>query len=228
MIEYPSTPKGNNSERTVRVAAGAVELDGLLNVPPEAHGLVILAHGIESDEHESPFPSISQAFNQRKLATLQVEMFTPDELELEGLTGYFAQNVDIMQQRFIHMADWLLQNAETENFSIGYFGTGACGAAALIAAAERPDNVRTVVAASGTLELAREYLGNILAPVLLIAAGNDGNAVQAHQGALAALKGQKEFETVAGASALFADQRGIDEVIRLTGEWFTRWLVTIV
>ena len=52
--------------------------------------------------------------------------------------------------------------------------------------------------------------------------------MQANQDALAALKGQKEFETIAGASALFADQRGIDEVIRLAGEWFTRWLVTIV
>lgn len=226
MIEYPSTPKGTNGERSVRVAAGAVALDGLLSVPPEAHGLVILARGIESGEHNSPFPSIAQAFNQQRLATLQVGMFTPDELELEGLTGYFGQNVDIMQQRFIHMADWLLQHAETENFSIGYFGTGACGAAALIAAAERPDNVRTVVAVGGALALAREYLGNILAPVLLIAAGNDGKLVQAHQEALAALKGQKAFETIAGA--LFADQRGIDEVIRLAGEWFTRWLVTIV
>ena len=228
MIENTSTPQSADSERSVRVAAGAVALDGLLSVPTEAHGLVILARGIESDEQNSPFPSIAQAFNQRKLATLQVGMFTADELELEGFTGYFAQNVDIMQQRFIHMADWLLQNAETENFSIGYFGTGACGAAALIAAAERPDNVRTVVAMGGTLALAREYLGNILAPVLLIAAGNDGKSVQANQEALAALKGQKEFETIAGASALFADQRGIDEVIRLAGEWFTRWLVTIV
>ncbi len=228
MIENTSTPESTNSERSVRVAAGAVDLDGLLSVPAEAHGLVILAHGIESDEHDSPFPSIAQAFNQRKLATLQVEMFTPDELELDRLTGYFAMNVDIMQQRFTHMADWLLQNAETENFSIGYFGTGACGAAALIAAAERPDNVRTVVAAGGTLALARKYLGNILAPVLLIAAGNDGSSVQANQEALAALKGQKAFETIAGASALFTDQRGIDEVIRLAGEWFTRWLVTIV
>lgn len=228
MIENTSTSESIGNPRPVRVVAGAVDLDGLLSVPANAHGLVILAHGIESDEYDAPFPSIAQAFNQRRLATLQVEMFTPDEQELEVLTGYFAQNVDIMQQRFVHMADWLLQNAETENFSIGYFGTDACGAAALVAAAERPDNVRTVVAAGGTLALAREHLGDILAPVLLIAAGSDRNAVQANQDALAALKGQKEFETIAGVSALFANQRSIDEVIRLAGEWFTRWLVTII
>jgi putative phosphoribosyl transferase len=228
MIDNTSTRESTHSERPVRVEAGAVDLDGLLSVPAEAHGLVILARGIESNEHESPFPSIAQAFNQRRLATLQVEMFTPDELELDRLTGYFAQNVDITQQRFFHMADWLLQYEETRNFSIGYFGTGPCGAAALVAAAERPDNVRTVVSAGGTIELARAHLGAILAPVLLIAAGNDSSSVQAHQSALAALKGQKAFETVAGASTLFADQRGTDEVIRLAGEWFTRWLVTII
>ena len=228
MIENTSTPESANSERPMRVAAGAIDLEGLLNTPEEAHGLVLLAHGIDSDGNASPFPAIAQAFNQRRLATLQVEMFTPDEQELDRRTGYFANNIDIMQQRFIHMADWLLQHTETENFSIGYFGTGSCGAAALVAAAERPDNVRTVVAAGGAVALAREHLGDILAPVLLIAAGNDNSSVQANQDALAALKGQKEFETVAGASALFADSRGIDEMIRLAGEWFSRWLVTIV
>ncbi len=225
MIEDTSRSESTNSGRPIRVQAGAVELDGILSIPAEAHGQVILAHGIDSLERNLPLQAIAQAFNQQKLATLQVELFTPEERELDKLIGYFAQNTDIMQQRFIGMADWLLQNAETEHYSIGYFGTGPCGAAALIAAAERPDNVRTVVSVGGSIELASKHLGSVLAPTLLIAAENDEHAVKANQEALAALKGQKEIGTVAGD--LFADQNSVDEVIRLAGAWFTRWLVTI-
>ena len=228
MIEE-STNESEGTNHLIRVEAGAVTLDGVLIIPENAHGLVILPRGFESDEFHAYLTTIALAFNQQELATLQVEMFTPEEKELETLTGYFGQNTDIMQQRFVGMADWLLEYEETRNFSIGYFGTGPLGAAALIAAAERPDNVRTVVSAGGSVELVHNtHLGDIVAPVLLLAAENDAEGVKANQDLLVGLKGQKEFEMVAGVQALFSEQRGVDEVIRLAGAWFTRWLVTIV
>ena len=223
--------KTNATEGTnhlIRVEAEALTLDGILSIPAEAHGLVILPRSFESDEIHAHLTTIALALKQQKLATLQVEMFTPEERELEGQTGYFGQNTDIMQQRFIGMADWLLEYAETKNFSIGYFGAGPTGAAALIAAAERPDNVRTVVSAGGNVELARTHLGDIVAPVLLIVATNNTGNVEANQRLLAGLNGQKALETVPGVKNLFAEQRGVDEVVRLAGAWFKRWLVTIV
>lgn len=224
--ESPNTSE--NPHHLLRVRAGAVTLDGVLHIPTDAHGLVILPQSFESATFHSYITTTALTFNQQKLATLQVEMFTPEEKELEGMTDYFGQNTDIMQQRFIGMADWLLEYQETRNFSIGYFGTEATGAAALIAAAERPDNVRAVVAAGGSVGLVHTRLGDIVAPVLLIAAENDIKGVKANQQLLAELKGQKGFETVAGLQTLFSEQRGVDEVIRLAGAWFARWLVTIV
>ena len=227
MIEE-SINASDSTKHLMRVGAGAVTLDGVLNIPMDAHGLVILPQSFESPTFHAYMTTTALAFNQQKLATLQVEMFTPEEKELESLTGYFGQNTDIMQQRFIGMADWLLEYQETRNFSIGYFGAGAIGAAALIAAAERPDNVRAVVSAGGSVGLVRTHLGDIVAPVLLLAAGNNIEGMKANQQLLAQLKGQKEFETVAGLQTLFSEQRGVDEVIRLAGAWFGRWLVTII
>ncbi len=80
----------------------------------------------------------------------------------------------------------------------------------------------------GTSNWLHTHLGDIVAPVLLIAAENDIENVKANQQLLTGLKGQKEFQTVAGVQTLFTDQQDIDEVIRLAGTWFTRWLVTIV
>ena len=131
-----SSGASENTNHLIRVRAGAVTLVGVLNRPADAHGLVILPRGFESDQFHSYLTTIALSLNQQELATLQVEMFTPEEKELEAMSSYFAQNTDIMQQRFIGMADWLLENEETSNFSIGYFGAGPIGAAALIAAAE--------------------------------------------------------------------------------------------
>ena len=80
----------------------------------------------------------------------------------------------------------------------------------------------------GNVELVRTRLGDIVAPVLLIAAENDLQNVKANQGLLAGLNGQKELETVAGVKELFTQQGSVNEVIRLAGAWFKRWLVTIV
>ncbi len=227
MIEE-SAGTSENTNHLMRVEAGAVTLDGILDIPADAHGLVILPRSFESAVFHTNLTTIALNLKLQKLATLQVEMFTPEEKELEPLIGYFRQNTAIMQQRFIGMADWLLEYKETRNFSIGYFGSGPTGAAALIAAAERPDNVRTVVSAGGNVELVHTHLGDIVAPVLLIAAENNIENVKANQELLAGLKGQKEFEMVAGAKELLTEQQGVNEVIRLAGAWFARWLVTIV
>src|SRR5579859_6153864 len=134
MIEENANTLGS-ANHLIRVGAGAVTLDGVISIPANAHGLVILPRGFESDEFRAYLTTIALSLNQQELATLQVEMFTPEEKNLEGMTDYFGQNTDIMQQRFIAMADWLLEYEETKNLSIGYFGAGPMGAAALIAAA---------------------------------------------------------------------------------------------
>ncbi len=136
-----------------------------------------------------------------------------------------------MQQRLIGIADWLLQNQETENFSIGCFGSGACGAAALIAAAHRPDAIRAVVSAAGRLDLAQQYLSRITIPTLLLAPENDTSAVQMNQQALEQLKSpttNKQFEKIQGVDSLSETSNALEEVARVTSAWFGRWLIPIV
>jgi dienelactone hydrolase len=133
-----------------------------------------------------------------------------------------------MEQRITGIAEWLREQAEIQNLSIGYFGTGVSGAAALIAAAERPDIVRAVVSASGRIDMAQDYLHSILAPTMLIVAQNDTAAVRRHQDTLEQLSVDKQFEQIPGASSLFENSHALNEVARLAGQWFTRWLIPIV
>jgi putative phosphoribosyl transferase len=200
MTENIDTAENTTHGRLLSIEAEAVELSGILNIPDDAHGLVILAQGIDNSADLRPhFITMSQLFNQSALATVLVDLFMTDERKLDEETGFFHKNTDIMQQRLVGMADWFLQNEETQNFTIGYFGTGASGAAALVAAAERPDNVRAVVAAGSPIDMIQQYLQGVMAPTRLIAADNDEAGVKMNQAGLASLTMmEKSFEPVKG------------------------------
>jgi dienelactone hydrolase len=215
--------------RLIQIPAGAVDLNGIIFLPPEAKGQVILAYGIETLE-ENPHQTaikLAQVFHTHNIATLIVDLFSSEERELDAQTGYFRRNTKVMQQRIIGLAEWLLENPETAHLSPGYFGSGIAGAAALIAAAERPDIPTAVVVAGGPLESARSALPGVLASTLLIAAEKDESTVKSQQEALELLQHNKRLEQIQGVSSLFEDQRSLDEVADLASAWFERWLLPL-
>lgn len=219
-----------NNGRLVQVGAGAVTLAGLLHLPADAHGMVILTHGIEgsADGSHQTALTMAQVLFQDKLATLLVDLFTAEEQQLDEGTDYFRRNVSVMQQRIVGLAQWLLENDETQHLSIGYFGAGTTGAAVLIAAAERPDVVAAVVSAGGYIEQAQDYLQRVVTPTLLIAANQDTQAVTQDQSALTSLANQdKQFEQIEGGESLFARKDNVNRVAQLASKWFNKHLVTI-
>ncbi len=230
MPENTNTVNSADNGRLIQVGAGAVTLAGLLHLPAEAHGLVILTHGIEGSidgSHQTAL-TIAQVLFQDNIATLLVDLFTVEEQQLDQGTDYFRLNTSIMEQRIAGIAQWLLENDETQNLSIGYFGAGATGAAVLIAAAERPDVVMAVVVAGGSLDRAQNYLQRVLAPTLLIASAQNTQAVTQSQQALEHFAKEKRFEQVdAGASSLFATQESVTRIAQLASQWFNTHLVTI-
>lgn len=229
MIDSVQTSDSTKRENLIQVNAGAVVLQGLLNMPADARGVVILTHDMESvqDPPHAYALALAQAFSTVRIATLPVDLFTREEQQLDAQTGFFRTNTSIMEQRIRGIAAWLTQNPATQNLSIGYFGAGVSGAAAVIAAAMRPDVVQAVVLAGGRIDLAQEYLRRLLAPTMLIAAQNDSVSVRMNQDALEHIRGTKRLELVP-ADALFANQHTLHEVGRLAGEWFAHWLVPIV
>jgi dienelactone hydrolase len=167
---------------------------------------------------------IGQLFQRAGLATLLVDLLTAEEKRLDAETAFFRENVDIMQQRIIGIANWLSEDSQTQNLRIGYFGTGVTGAATLIAAVHRPDLVIAVISASGRMDLAREYLSRVENPVLLLVGERDTQGVDANRQALEQLHGDKRLEIVAGTTSIFEDSNTQVEVARLVIPWFQRHL----
>ena len=219
-----TTSQGNNIDRLVQVAAGALFLDGHLTIPENARGIVLFPYAIENEQRVSYTASLAWLFNEQGIATILVDLLTPEEKALDKETGFFRENVNVLHQRIIGIANWLIETPETQNLRICYFGVGVTGAAVLIAAAERPDAVVSVIATAQRLDLARDYLPRVEAPVLLLGGENDSQANESSRLALEQLRAEKKLETIAGAGHLFEDTSTLEEVARLASQWFERYL----
>ncbi len=233
MIEN-NTPGNSDDTQTVQVAAGALSLMGLLHIPVQAHGVVLLVQGSKHAESMAYVSDMAEAFHGEGLATLSVHLLTEDEEALDNETQFFRYNTSILSQRIIGIADWLTETPTTQNFVIGYFGTGPTGAAALQAAAERPDIVHAIVTANGRTELAQSALERVSAAVLFIAAEDNTGMVDMNREALGQLQtpiaANKRLETIAGDTTMnmLDTPEMLHKVIELSGQWFSRHLAPIV
>jgi pimeloyl-ACP methyl ester carboxylesterase len=108
---------------------------------------------------------------------------------------------------------------------IGYFGASTGTAAAIVAAAQRPNNdiAAAIVSRSGRPDLAGvDSLSKIKAPTLLIVGGNDSKEViNWNKQALEQLgSDKKKLVTVPNATHLFEEPGTLEEVARLASGWF--------
>jgi dienelactone hydrolase len=211
-------------ERPVTIEADSVRLPGDLAHPPGARGLVLFAHGSGSSRQSPRNRHVASVLRQARLATLLFDLLTEDEERRDVLTAEFRFDIPRLARRLVAATDWALARPETAGLPVGYFGASTGAAAALIAAAERPQTVRAVVCRGGRPDLAREALPRVTAPTLLVVGGADTPVIELNRRALAALRVEARLEIVPGAGHLFEEPGALDAVARLARDWFDRHL----
>ncbi|HZS18550.1 MAG TPA: dienelactone hydrolase family protein [Candidatus Udaeobacter sp.] len=211
-------------ERLVRVALGGLKLEGNLNLPEDARGVVLFAHGSGSSRYSPRNRHVAEMLNQAGLATLLIDLLTSEEEIIDMRTASLRFNINLLAQRVVAVTDWLLQYPDTRKLRLGYFGASTGAAAALVAAAERPKVVGAVVSRGGRPDLAGPALARVQAPTLLIVGGNDFEVIDLNRAAFAQLRCEKQLVIVPGATHLFEEPGMLDEVARLARDWSERHL----
>jgi dienelactone hydrolase len=211
-------------EREVRVSAGPVTLEGSLGIPKSAGGVVLFAHGSGSGRHSPRNRYVARVLREANLATLLIDLLTEDEEEVDLRTTRLRFDIGLLARRLVGATDWLVQSPDTEQLRIGYFGASTGAGAALVAAAERPDEVGAIVSRGGRPDLAGDALPLVKAPTLLIVGGNDEPVIGMNEEALARMRAEKRLQIVPGASHLFEEPGALEEVARLATVWFARHL----
>lgn len=199
---------------------GAVELDGILSVPPGAAGIVLFAHGSGSSRLSPRNTYVAGVLRRAGIATLLFDLLTPGEAADRAMVF----DVELLAVRLGAASAWVRRQATARHLAIGYFGASTGAAAALIAAAGDP-TVGAVVSRGGRPDMAAAVLPKVTAPTLLIVGGDDTQVIRLNEQAYALLRCEKALRIVPGASHLFEEPGTLEEVTRLATEWFDRHLV---
>jgi putative phosphoribosyl transferase len=210
--------------RPVRVPIGTDMLAGDLVMPPGATGLVLFAHGSGSSRHSPRNRFVARALETRGLATLLIDLLTPEEDAVDRDTAALRFDIPMLAERLVAIIEWLHDQSGTVHLPIGLFGASTGGGAALVAAADRPRSVAAVVSRGGRPDLAGHALPRVTAPTLLIVGGRDTPVIHMNQEAMARMHGVVQLEIVAGATHLFEEPGALEQVAALATDWFARYL----
>jgi pimeloyl-ACP methyl ester carboxylesterase len=208
----------------VVIPAGTVVLRGILVVPDAADGVVAFAHGSGSSRHSPRNQEVARELQEDGFATLLFDLLTHDEATIDERTRQHRFDIPLLAERLVAATDWLRDQEATRDLPIGYFGASTGAAAALVAAAERPDDVEAVVSRGGRPDLAGEALSRVVAPTLLIVGGLDTVVIGLNESAQERLRGTSELRIIEGATHLFEEPGTMAQVTRHATAWFERWL----
>lgn len=210
-----------NTSTLVHIPAGSVTVEGMLEIPDGAIGLVLFAHGSGSSRHSPRNNYVAGELRAAGVGTLLMDLLTPEE------DRDYARRFDIglLTQRLLDAVRWVRVQAVTRNLPLGLFGASTGAAAALEAAAELGGEVRAVVSRGGRPDLASEQaLLRVSAPTLLLVGGHDDGVIDLNQLAYDQLNCEKDMVIVPGATHLFEEPGTLETVARQAAAWFVRHL----
>ena len=210
-----------NTATLAHIPAGTATIEGMLEIPERAVGLVLFAHGSGSSRHSPRNNYVAGVLRQAGVGTLLMDLLTPQE------DRDYARRFDIalLTQRLLDAARWVVSQAAIRDLPLGFFGASTGAAAALEAAAMLGADAKAVVSRGGRPDLAsREALATVTAPTLLLVGGFDDVVIDLNQQAYDQLRCEKELVIVPGATHLFEESGTLEEVARQAAAWFARHL----
>ena len=220
-----ATPRAlSTRETTVTVPVGAVAVEGSLAIPDAAHGIILFAHGSGSSRHSPRNRYVAEELRLGGFGTLLLDLLTPAEEAVDERTRELRFDIELLAERLVEAIRWLARDDATQSLPVGLFGASTGAGAALVAAAREPQRVGGVVSRGGRPDLAGAALPNVQAPTLLIVGSRDEAVIELNERAKAQMTARVELVIVRRATHLFEEPGTLEEVARLTRDWFVRHL----
>jgi len=212
------------NQQDITVDANGIPLPGDLALPDGATGLVIFAHGSGSSRFSSRNRFVAEQLNDAGLATLLFDLLTAEEHQVDEQTRFLRFDIEMLAARLTSTLDWAGGQDRIRDLRFGLFGASTGAAAALVAAARRPNSVSAVVSRGGRPDLAGDSLEKVRAPTLLIVGGLDTQVIELNNSASQTLHCEKRMEIVPEASHLFQEPGKLEQAARLARDWFVQHL----
>lgn len=206
----------SDHEKLVHIPVEDVSLEGMLEIPEGAEGIVLFAHGSGSSRHSPRNNYVAEVLRRAGLATLLMDLLTREE-DVDYETRF---DIGLLAQRLDNASRWVASEKKTRKLRQGYFGASTGAAAALKSAAMAGEAIGAVVSRGGRPDLAMESLPFVKSPTLLIVGGHDELVIDLNRKAYEKIDAEKEMVIVPGATHLFEEPGALEEVAKLAARWF--------
>jgi alpha-beta hydrolase superfamily lysophospholipase len=213
MTTMTSSAKGE-----ILIPIDGLELEGEINVPAKAPGVVLFAHGSGSSRHSRRNQFVARTLQWRGLGTCLFDLLTPLEETQEQSSGQLRFDIQLLADRLVAAGRFIHQQMPDKK--IGFFGASTGGGAALVASTQADYPIAAVVSRGGRPDLAGEALPLVGTPTLLLVGSADRVVVDLNQRAFEQLQCEKEIKLIEGATHLFEEPGALDQVAELAAQWF--------
>lgn len=205
---------------TIAVAVGARGLPGQLDIPPQARGVIAFAHGSGSSRKSPRNLYAAERLRAAGFATLLFDLLT--DAEAGDRRNVF--DIALLGARVVEAIDWLASDARCASLAVGVFGASTGAAAALVAATERPEQVRAVVSRGGRPDLAGDALEHVEAPTLLIVGGEDVDVLALNRRAMRRMHCAHSLKIIPHAGHLFEEAGTLEAALESAAVWFQTYV----
>lgn len=207
-------------EHLVHIPDGPVHIEGMLELPENAQGLVLFAHGSGSSRHSPRNNYVARVLRDAGIGTLLMDLLTVQE-DRNYETRF---DIPLLTRRLMAATNWAKAEAALEELPIGYFGASTGAAAALQAAAEMGATISAVVSRGGRPDLAGNHaLVRVTCPTLLLVGGDDDMVIELNQHAYDHMSCHKKLSIIPGATHLFEEPGTLEEVAHQAAKWFVHY-----
>ena len=207
-------------EKLIHIEKDGVVMEGELSMPEKARGLVLFAPGSGSSRLSPRNMYVARFLQKAGFATLLIDLLSEEE------DSVYETRFDIplLSKRLTHIVRWLQKEPETKGLSIGLFGASTGAASALEVAASLGVVVKAVVSRGGRVDMALKVLSQVISPTLFIVGELDTKVLEWNENSFRALRCPRRLEIVPNATHLFEEPGCLEDVARLSKDWFCKYL----
>lgn len=199
----------------VAIPNGNAVLDGVLWLPENPVGVILLADGRSGYRVKPPIDYVGTVLRNARLGTFWLDLSMLSQVD-SGST-----ELETTALRLEAACEWLNRHSEVADMPVGLFGAGTGVAAVLQLAARLGPRVFALVLRGGRPDLVPQTsLPRVHAPTLLIAGSLDERGVGVNRAVYAGLRSKKRLEIIPGATHSFEEPGSLEVVARLARAWY--------
>jgi dienelactone hydrolase len=208
-------------EKLVHITADNVHIEGLLELPENARGIVLFAHGSGSSRHSPRNNYVARILHSGGMGTLLLDLLTQEE-DTDDKARF---DIPLLTHRLLAATEWLQTEQQIQQLPIGYFGASTGAAAAMQAAAVLGKKISAIVSRGGRPDMAGDdSLSMVSAPTLLLIGGLDDVVIELNQEAYSHMHCIRHIAIIPGATHLFEEPGALETVASLASDWFKQYM----